>query len=161
MCIRDSYVKHVRQLNLGYDAHALTVFPGYRPYLGDAYENEPHYPNVPTERRSVSSLPSRWYTRALAKKPKKDVTKKPGTKVKKKVLKKPGASSGPAFMGLDGQRAPRGSAKGRVSTAKGRKKWSHKRPHFCTVCKLWFGARAKMHCNTPLQLNAGDIVRRR
>ena len=179
LCTIEHYMKHVGQLNLGYDAQALTVFPGYRPYLGDAYENEPHYPNVPTEQRSVSSLPSRWYTRALAKKlkknvkktpgtkePKKDVKKKPGTKklkkdVKKKVLKKPGARSAPAFMGLDGLRAPRGTAEGRVSTAKGRKKWSPKHPHFCTVCKLWFGARAKMHCNTPLQLNAGDIVRRR
>ena len=134
LCTIEHYVKHVVQLNLGYDAQALTVFPGYRPYLGDAYENEPPYPKIPTERRSVSSLPSRWYTRALAKRPKKDVKMKPGTKKTKKVLKKPGARSAPAFFGLDAQRAARGSAEGRVSTAKGRKKWSAKRPNFCTVC---------------------------
>ena len=158
LCTITHYCKHIKELSTGKRAQELTVFPGYRPRNASGYEAEPELPQIPVDERAVSNLPSRWYTKVL----------------KPKVLKKKPSGKGqstsiatrrptPSFMAHDAKsqkRGKRGSPGARPSTAKGRKKWDAKHPHFCTLCKQWFGARAKMHCNTPLQLNAGDIKRR-
>ena len=155
LCTIEHYCKRVVELEAAGTELNLTVFPGYRPHLDGKRQWEPEYPTKPVEQRTVQgNLPARWYTRVLKKKP---AMKKPAASIAKR-------RPTPAFMAPGAetqQRAPRGSGSGRASTAKGQRTWSPKHPHQCTVCKRWFGARAKIHCGMPLQLNAGDMERRR
>ena len=154
LCTIIHYCKHIAELKKGKGAMELTVFPGYRPYVGDKHEAEPVIPWTAVAKRPATQLPSGWYTRVLKKRP---ATKDKSANV---AQRRPT----PAFLATDAkpqQRAKRGSPGARPSTAKGVRKFDDKHPNYCTVCKRWFGARAKMHCWSLLQLNAGDIIRRR
>ena len=141
LCTIEHYCKHIEQLGSGKRPQELTVFPGYRPYVDGKYEEAPVLPVIPVAQRAVGNLPSRWYTKVLKK---KVLTKRPSAKGPRSSIAQ--RRPAPSFMAVDAknqQRAKRGSPGARPSTAKGRKQWDAKHPHYCMVCNHWFGARAR------------------